>query len=242
MGHWWKVLGIVPLVGGIYYACDTPETKKGPSLEEKVEGKKYSLPEENQRTSRHQQKETPKYHPPEEARTEITKYLKQKRTEPLQKVQSPKSSVPDYTLPEDDIQEEEYPTYYIPPEERDYQNATEFRLNFFEALEAQDYKAAESYIADIPKYFAPSLEARMKQSYLCHITVDYNRYLSAAIQNCKEQDAFSVLRKVIWMESFLGIYYNDIITCGSPDVSSHDYISKKGEKALQEVINCTEEP
>ncbi len=253
MKHWWKVLGIVPIIGGIYYACNTPETKKDPSLEETVEDKRDSSLKENQRASKKRQKETPKHHPQEEARTDIHWYQKQKKKELPQNAhpQRPTPVMPKYALPEDDTPEE-YPSYYIPPEERKSNSVGELMMSFDEAIKARDYKIAETYIEDILNFIRPPDEEWRKawyQKFMCTILADYDQYLSSIIENCKGQDAYSVLSKVIWMKSFLNQYQNTYPnTIGNycfskgeeTKIIDPDDLAIKGKLALDSVINCAD--
>jgi len=121
------------------------------------------------------------------------------------------------------------------------------RKYFDEALEAKDYKIAETYIDDLPE--------DIKKDLLCQIVVSYSNYLTSVSKNCETQDHYSVLRKVLSMEAILDKYKEDI-SCEAMDIKTDDEtgagtmnlttikvneLQMKGEKVLQKVIaNCHE--
>lgn len=257
MKRYWPFMGAVGIAATVglctYVSRDPlyeePETEEfledEPEHEAELHDDKIPVPYDSQSPAAKEKKQI-------KEKPNSPKYRKKEEKPPKLPSQpsSPKSS--DLENAVEDAQE--FPSYYIPPEERDY-SKEEFRKGFFGAIRAREYKVAETYFADVQKYFNTQDQEyikAVKNFLLCQIAVDYHDYLSDVIK-CREQDAYSVLRKVIWMDSFLNQYKDDLITrCTTrdgieknpPGYSEYsieitaDYLKQKGEKALEKVINC----
>ncbi|MEK6863639.1 MAG: hypothetical protein AABW53_02995 [Nanoarchaeota archaeon] len=145
----------------------------------------------------------------------------------------PKLSNLEKTLKE----EEEKPGYDLPPEEREEKSESELEDYFYEALFANDFKVAESYMID--------LELRNPGEYkhpLSFFTVcaHYN-YLEDIITNCDKYDYDSVFRKVIWINIFIYEHPEMFPISGNNNTQIiPSTFFNKGNLALEAVEYCIE--
>lgn len=149
---------------------------------------------------------------------------------------------------------EEEKSYDLPPEKRialttnwSLENVKdrfeELGKHYQDAMDAHDFKVAASYIPDFQRFMEaekdtkPEAYQKIENDLAYHITTDYDKYLSAAIEDCSKHDFDSVFAKVTWMNVFLAEH---------PRLFSPDYLEKsnlanfirKGNQALEAVEYC----
>lgn len=132
-------------------------------------------------------------------------------------------------------EEEERPEYDLGSEERNTKTKKELETYFFNALEANDFKVAESYLGD--------LELRNPELPV-YVVSAYNSYLDKIIENCKGYDLDSVFRKVMWMNFFIIEHQKTVPFYVSRseqlDRIDQTMLFDKGNQALEAVEYCIE--
>ncbi len=152
-----------------------------------------------------------------------------------------------YSLPkpspsEETVEEEEPFWYDLPAEKRNFKTSEEVGKYFNAALEARDYRVAESYLANFQKVMTPPEYEKLKNGFLYVITSDYNEFLTDIIDHCQKYDQDSVFRKVLWM-NFFAAEHQEVFPIADPytrkdlDLTT---LLKKGEQALHEIEHCVE--
>ena len=243
MRQYLPVIGLVGLGIGIasYESCGQPyQEKAGSTKEESPTELPYSTPT-----------------PPYSIKKQEPRTVPKSKTDPPQKTikrqpVAPKTYYPYYpfrpTLPyledtvNDGYEEEEQPWYNLPPEQRNFKTLKEIEPYLNAALEARDYKAAESYLTSFQEITSPQEYDRLKKGLLYTITTNYNEYLNDVVEHCNQYDSNSVLRKVLWMNVFANAHPE---VFPIPEQNAKSYLDiaglfKKGILALDAIKYCAE--
>ena len=152
-------------------------------------------------------------------------------------------------------EEEERPWYDLPEEERNFQSREEVLEYYDEALNANDYTVAETYIKDILQFYPEHERGYQASSLATSIISHYREYVrdisfkmlyysSSYLRNyCESLDYNSTYRKVLWMDFFL-INHQDVFPIRSPFDGDRDDLTtliERGERTLEAVTYCHEE-
>ena len=237
------IAGTVILVAGIglYLNCDQKheETKSKQSAPGEKVGYQPEVPQNKTPASSTTAKRS------EERRTKKTipnkttnKSVPQNSYNPYYSIQ-PTSPGLENTL---DDEEEEEQWYNLPPEKRNFKTLAEIEPYLNAAINARDYKVAESYLTNFQKITSPEDYERLKKGLLYVIASDYNGYLTDILEHCDQYDSDSVLRKVLWMNLFTNNHPEvfpiaDPFTKNSLDIAA---LFKKGSLALDATEYCPE--
>lgn len=150
-----------------------------------------------------------------------------------------------YTFPrpstsdlEDD---EELPWYNLLPEERNFKTLDQVGTYFNAAIEARDYRVAESYLNNFQEIATPQEYERLRKGLLYIITSNYNEYLNDILEHCDLYESDSVLRKVLWMNFFTNEHPEvfPITDQNTPPLDTAA-LFKKGITALDSIKYCPE--
>ncbi len=248
MKKYWPVMGAIGVaatLGSYFYVSRDPLYDEPESEEEFVEEEivyEAELPEE--------EIEMPPSYTPKKAEKEKPKRKKnsqnnhRKETQPRK--QSYHQTLPQTSSLEETVEEEneERPSYDLPQEERIKLGVKEIDGYFYKALEADDFKVAESYISNKQRLFQGIIsEQDIYAGHLNSIVVRYNKYLSNVIENCNKYDFDSLFRKVTWMNLIMAnnqeIFSPHFNPHKEPDRELHYYeIIQKGNQALEAIEYC----
>lgn len=238
-------LGITGIVGITeFYSCTEPKIEPTPN---------YSVETSENNPKNSSQPYVIKREPstPKPSKKEPIKKSSQKQNaypEPSQNQPYPALpySVPKSSKLEEALEEEEELAWYdLPPEKRDFKTPEEVRDYIIAALNARDYKVAESYLSDFQKVLPPEEYKQQKKVFPYVITSNYDEFLTGVINNCEKYDQDSVFRKVLWM-NFFAEEHQDIfpIPASFNPYTGKDIdlaaLLKKGEQALNVVEHCPE--
>src|SRR3989344_8751492 len=239
------IAGIAATVGFYLHYNQTEETKP-------EEGKREYQPQVPQTKNssppyqKSQKKEKNEHKKPVQNKTSKTYPSAPKQTSqktlPQNSPPSRPSSSPtlEQTL-NDEEQKEEF-WYDLPADKRYFKTVSEIEPCFNGALDARDYKAAESYLTSFQEITSPQEYDRLKKGLLYTITTNYNEYLNDVVEHCNQYDSNSVLRKVLWMNVFANAH-PDVFPI--PDQNAKSYLDiaglfKKGILALDAIKYCAE--
>lgn len=247
MKGYWPVMGVVGIVAtvGLYaYVSRDPlyeESETKEFLEEEVTEYEAELPEDEIPVPYVQKAEEVNPIKKRQNHSEKTKKKITPQNQPYHP-SFPQSSGLEDAIEED---EEERAWYDLPPEERNFKNLGEVAEYFNAALDARDYKVAESYIQNFLKFVEPKTPERYQEQKGIRgsiIVANYNEYLNDIIKNCKDYNYDSVFRKVMWM-NFFAAEYEEIFPIYDPQTKKTlnlVALSQKGTEALDSLQYCYE--
>ena len=137
--------------------------------------------------------------------------------------------------------DEDLPWYNLPPEERNFETLDQVGTYFNAAIEARDYRVAESYLSNFQEIAAPQEYGRLRKGLLYIIASNYNEYLNDILEHCDRHDSDSVLRKVLWMNFFTNEHPEVFpIADQSTLLLETAALFKKGITALDAIKYCPE--
>jgi len=235
-------IGLAGLAGmTALYSCNEPKT---------VQQQNYSI--ETPSTTNHKSQpysnnpsQKPSSYPPKAK--EPTRRKESKKDNPVQKNFQDQShpNLP-YTIPktsplEEVAEDQESAWYDLQPEERDFRSLDQVGTYFNAAIDARDYRVAESYLADFQKIAAPQEYERLRKGLLYIITSNYNEYLNDILEHCGRYDSDSVLRKILWMNFFTN-EHPEVFPIPDQNALPLDTAAlfKKGITALDSIKYCPE--
>lgn len=233
MKNVWKMVGGAVIAGAALGYCGYQEAygpKNSPNLEVKVQNPIPSTKPRPPRSS-YSSPPRPENQELEEARDRIREYAEEvRRNQEMSSSGNPGRfwyELPDFS---DEEENEEKPWYDLSEEERTNNNSL---ANYFlAALDAKDYKVAESYIKH--------LDDVEKEALNSIIAYNYRDYLEEIIKNCQGNAYDSVFRKVIWMDVFLIDHQEIFPILDNESVKGLQLIDliQKGEQAIQAISDC----
>lgn len=220
---------------GLFY--EKPETEE--FVEEEIEYKE-ELPEEEEIPAPYTTEKT------EEKKQIKEKQYSSKDTKTKTKLRNRPlnfPSLPEHSGLEEIVEDEERPWYDLPAEKREFKTWEELGNYFNAALDAKDYKVAESYMQYAEQFVEPKTTQNIEdqKKAITHVIISrYNEFLNEIIGNCKNQDYDSLFRKVMWM-NFFATEHEQAFPIVDPETRKDlnlTVLYQKGNQALESVEYC----
>jgi len=244
MKRYWPFMGAVGVAAtiGLYAYVNRDPLYEEPETEEEYleEGSEYEaeLPEE-EIPAPYTTKNTKEKDQTQRKQKQNKYDQKENKSNPYNR-SSPKPSGLEETL-----EDEERLWYDLPTEKREFQSWEELGKYVNAALEAHDYKVAESYMQYAEKFVEPKTPENYKdqKKAMSYVIISrYNEYLNEVITNCRNQSYESIFRKVMWM-NFFATEHDQIFPIYDPETEKNlDLVSlfEKGNEALDSLKYCHE--